>query len=320
MAMVMGVVLPGLIFTAAEKLYLQAEEIPPTESAPTDQTTAQTTPMENRVYRINVQNESSQVEQMDLNTYIVGVLLGELPSDFDIEAMKAQAVVARTYALKRQSSTQKHSGAVCMDSACCQAYCEIVDYLAKGGKQETIDKVTSAVNATAYQVLTYNNQLIEATYYSCSGGRTEDEVAVWGEEITYLQSVDSPGEEQAVHYTDSVQFTKQEFANRLHINPKEQLTTWFGNVTYTDGGGVDTIVIGGKTFKGTDLRKLLGLRSTAFTITAIGDSVHVTTKGFGHRVGMSQYGAEAMAVRGESYGQILFHYYPGTELTDYTQN
>ena len=143
---------------------------------------------------------------------------------------------------------------------------------------------------------------------------------MWGEEIPYLQSVDSPGEEQAVHYTDSVQFTKQEFANRLHINPKEQLTTWFGNVTYTDGGGVDTIVIGGKTFKGTDLRKLLGLRSTAFTITAIGDSVHVTTKGFGHRVGMSQYGAEAMAVRGESYGQILFHYYPGTELTDYTQN
>lgn len=319
-AIALGIILPAVIFTVAEKRHLRTKEDPSIPSAPTEQSTEQTTPQQSAGYRINVQNTSSQIEKMDLNTYIIGVLLGELPADFDEETMKAQAVVARTYALKRQSTNQKHSGAVCMEAACCQAYCGIDDYLSKGGKQETVDKVTSAVNATAYQVLTYDNQLIEATYFSCSGGRTEDAVAVWGEEIPYLQAVDSPGEEEAAHYTDSAIFQKEEFANLLQISPKGQPATWFGEITYTNGGGVDTIVIAGKTFQGTDLRKLLGLRSTVFTITAIGNSVYIVTKGFGHRVGMSQYGAEAMAVRGETYLQILSHYYPGTELKDYMQN
>ncbi len=319
-AFVLGFVLPGLIFSVAEKWHLLSEKNGSDKISSTEQSNAQTTPHQPGRYKINVQNTSSQVVEMDLDTYIVGVLLGELPADFDVETMKAQAVVARTYALKRQATAQKHNGAVCMESACCQAYCAIEEYLAKGGRQETVDKAKSAVNATAHQVLTYNNQLIEATYFSCSGGKTEDAMAVWGAEIPYLQAVDSPGEEQATHYTDSVQFSKQEFANLLQINPQGQLATWFGKVTYTNGGGVDTIVIADKTFKGTDLRKLLGLRSTAFTITPIGDSVHIMTKGFGHRVGMSQYGAEAMAVRGENYEQILSHYYPGTKLKEYTQN
>lgn len=320
MAFVMGIVLPGVVFSVAEKWNLSTHEKPPVQTSPTEQSNVQTKPQQSGEYQINVQNAASEMELMDLNTYVVGVLLGELPADFDAEAMKAQAVVARTYALKRQSTAQKHSGAVCMESACCQAYCGIEDYLAKGGKQETVDKVTAAVNATAYQILTYHDQLIEATYFSCSGGRTEDAMAVWGAQIPYLQAVDSPGEERAAHYTDTVQFTKEAFAKLLGINLKGQPATWFGNVTYTNGGGVDTIVIAGKTFQGTDLRKLLGLRSTAFTITPIGDSVHIMTKGFGHRVGMSQYGAEAMAVKGASYVQILSHYYPGTELKDYGQN
>lgn len=320
MAFVLGLALPGLIFSVAEKWYLHKDKRPPIQTSPTESSNMQTLPQYSVEHKINVQNDASEIEAMDLNTYVVGVLLGELPADFDEETMKAQAVVARTYALKRQSTAQKHSGAVCMDSVCCQAYCGIDDYLAKGGRQETVDKVTSAVNETAYQILTYHNQLIEATYFSCSGGRTEDAVAVWGAEIPYLQAVDSPGEEQAAHYTDSVRFTKQEFAKLLGIDPKGQLATWFGSVTYTNGGGVDTIVIAGKTFPGTDLRKVLGLRSTAFTITPIGDSVHIVTKGFGHRVGMSQYGAEAMAVRGANYAQILSHYYPETVLKDYGQN
>ena len=320
MAFILGFVLPGVIFSVAEKLYLHTDKRPPVHTSPTESGNMQTYPQQSGNHNINVQNTALEIETMDVNTYVVGVLLGELPADFDAETMKAQAVVARTYALKRQLSGQKHSGAVCMDSACCQAYCGIGDFLAKGGRQETVDKVTSAVNETAYQILTYNNQLIEATYFSCSGGRTEDAVAVWGAEIPYLQAVDSPGEEQATHYTDSVRFTKREFAELLGINPKGQLVTWFGNITYTNGGGVDTIVIGGKTFLGTDLRKLLDLRSTAFTITPMEDTVQIVTKGFGHRVGMSQYGAEAMAAGGANYEQILSHYYPGTELKDFGQN
>ena len=316
----LGIILPGLIFAVAEKLDLQAKENPDALTSPTEKRGEQTTLQQSQEYRINVLNTSSVIEDMELNTYIVGVLLGELPADFDVETMKAQAVVARTYALKRQQTGQKHNGAVCLDSACCQAYCGAADYLAKGGSQVTVDKVTAAVNATAYQILTYQDRLIEATYFSCSGGRTEDAVAVWGEEIPYLQAVDSPGEEQAEHYTDAVKFSKQELATLLQISSKGQLATWFGDITYTNGGGVDTIVIAGKTFKGTELRKLLGLRSTAFTVTVVGDSVHIVTKGFGHRVGMSQYGAEAMAVRGENYANILSYYYPGTELKDYGQN
>ena len=320
MAFLLGIVVPGVIFSGAEKWYLAKKDKSYAQTFPTEQREEHTIPQQSGEYRINVRNTASSIEEMDLNTYIIGVLLGELPADFELEAMKAQAVVARTYALKRQLSGQKHSGAVCMDSACCQAYCGVDDYLARGGRQETIEKVVSAVNATEYQTLTYKNQLIEATYFSCSGGRTEDALAVWGAEIPYLQAVDSPGEEEAVHYTDSVEFSKQEFADLLQISPNGQLATWFGKITYTNGGGVDTIMIAGKTFQGVQLRKLLGLRSTAFSITVKGDSVHIVTKGFGHRVGMSQYGAEAMAAKGEKYTQILSHYYPGTELKDRRQN
>lgn len=320
MAFLLGIAIPGVIFSVAEKWYLAKMDKQHTQTLPSEQREELTIPQQPGSYRIKVCNTVSSTEEMELNDYIVGVVLGELPADFESETMKAQAVVARTYALKRQQSEQKHGGAVCMDSACCQAYCSVDDYLANGGRQETIEKVVSAVNATEHQVLTYKNQLIEATYFSCSGGRTEDALAVWGAEIPYLQAVDSPGEEEAVHYTDTVEFSKQEFANLLKISQRGQLSTWFGKVTYTNGGGVDTIVIAGKTFHGVQLRKLLGLRSTAFAITVKDDQVHIATKGFGHRVGMSQYGAEAMAAKGEKYMQILSHYYPGTELNEWRQN
>ena len=162
--------------------------------------------------------------------------------------------------------------------------------------------------------------MIEATYFSCSGGRTEDAVAGWGTDIPYLQAVDSPGEEQAKHFTDSVLFTAKEFAACLGANLSGAPAKWLGSVTYTQGGGVATMVIGGKTYSGVDLRRKLGLRSTAFSMMAVGDQIHITTKGFGHRVGMSQYGAEAMAVAGSSYKAILQHYYPGVVLDILQEN
>ena len=137
-------------------------------------------------------------------------------------------------------------------------------------------------------------------------------MAVWGTDYPYLRATDSPGEEGAAHYTDTVTFTVAEFAEKLGI---AQVT--LGNATYTAGGGVNTISIGGKEFKGTQVRTLLGLRSTAFTIELSGERVTVTTKGFGHRVGMSQYGADAMALEGKSYREILAHYYQGTALTHF---
>lgn len=254
--------------------------------------------------------------QMDLEQYLVGVVLREMPVDFELEAQKAQAVVARTYALRTCEKGSKHDGlgGVCTDSACCQAYLDPQKFLASGGSREALEKVNQAVEETAGQVLTYEGKLIDATYFSCSGGMTEDAAAVWGADIPYLRATESPGEEGASHYMDSVSFTAKEFQELLDVSLEGASSAWFGKTRYTPGGGVDTMEIGGVAYKGTTLRKLLGLRSTAFTMTAVGDTVIITTKGYGHRVGMSQYGAEAMAVSGSGYSDILAHYYNGTTL------
>ena len=172
----------------------------------------------------------------------------------------------------------------------------------------------NAANQTAGQILTYGDAPIEATYFSCSGGRTEDAVAVWGTEFSYLKSVESPGEEEAAHYRDEQRFSGETFSDKLGLSLTGDPAGWFGKTTYTAGGGVDTMQIGGATFRGTELRSRLGLRSTAFSIATEDGQIVITTKGFGHRVGMSQYGANAMASDGYSYQQILEHYYSGTTL------
>ena len=166
-------------------------------------------------------------------------------------------------------------------------------------------------------VLTFEGNLIEAPYFSCSGGTTEDAVAVWGTDVAYLQSVSSPGEEHATHYSDTVIFTPEEFAKALDLDVQGDIdpNSWLGDVTYTQGNGVDTMEICGKIFRGTELRKLLDLRSTSFTVNGESDRLIIVTRGFGHRVGMSQYGADAMAVNGSTFDEILAHYYQGTELT-----
>lgn len=254
--------------------------------------------------------------QMPREAYIAGVLLAELPADFETQTKMAQAVVARTYALRTARKDGKHSGSVCTDSACCQGYIGFDAYLESGGSEEAVESARQAAQETRGQVLTYEGDLIEATYFSCSGGYTEDAAAVWGADVPYLQAVQSPGEEQASHYTDTVQLSLADFAAALNLT--KQKAAQLGPVSYTEGGGVASMRIGGKEFTGTQLRGLLSLRSTAMQITVVGDTVTITTRGFGHRVGMSQYGADAMAVLGSSYAEILSHYYPGTviETTD----
>lgn len=303
MALVMGMLLPGIVVDFGIRQKMQ-QEIPETTAPPAVNETV-SIPMHFR--------QGDEVTEMNMDAYLVGVLLAEMPAGFETEAFKAQAVVARTYALKASVTGGKHGdGSVCGDSYCCQAYISEQDYLNKGGTQQTIEKISGAVLSTSGQVLTYEGQLIEATYFSCSGGSTEDAVAVWGTDFPYLRATDSPGEENAAHYSDTVSFTLTEFSQKLGISLSG--TGWLGMATYTAGGGVNTIFIGGKEFKGTEIRTLLGLRSTNFEIMPEGQTVAVKTKGFGHRVGMSQYGADAMAVSGNTYEQILAHYYHGTTL------
>lgn len=253
---------------------------------------------------IRVLQDNGDVMTMELEEYLIGVVLGEMPAEFEPEALKAQAVVARTYTLRMCSNSRKHPNAdVCVQSNCCQGY-----------REGESDRIRAAVESTAGQVLTYGGVLIEATYFSSAGGRTEDAVAVWGSDVPYLQSTDSPEEGYSEQYLETVTMTAAEFEAALGISLEGPCETWLGEVNYTAGGGVGTMVIGDAVFKGTELRKLLGLRSTAMIMTAVGEHITITTRGFGHRVGMSQYGAEAMAVNGATYEEILAHYYHGTTL------
>ena len=255
-----------------------------------------------------------EILEMQMEDYLTAVLLAEMPGSFHMEAKMAQAVVARTYALRTIAKSDKHSQAVCGDSTCCQGFRLPGDYIKAGGTQETVDQARLAVRQTAGFVLTYAGDLIDATYFACSGGYTEPAVAVWGTDVPYLQAVPSPGEESAAHYTDTVTVTPSEFAHALERELTGSPTGWFGPVTYTQGGGVAYITVAGVRYSGKELRALLNLRSTAFTITATDTQIQFVTRGHGHRVGMSQYGAQAMALNGSTWRQILEHYYPGTEV------
>ena len=312
-AFLMGLVVPGTLLGIA----VSFADDPPEEAEATQPLSVQITEPAPAVM-IPVQDAEGTVSEMGLNEYLTGVLLAEMPASFEQEAKKAQAVVARTYTIRAFEGASKHdSAAVCMESSCCQGYISAEDYLAKGGTQEAVDAARDAVAQTGDYVLTYNGNLIEATYFSCSGGSTEDAVAVWGTDVPYLKATSSPGEESAAHYTDTVTFTAEEFASALALDLQGDPEGWLGPVTYTAGGGVDTMLIGGISFEGTALRKILDLRSTAFTMTAGEDSITITTRGYGHRVGMSQYGADAMAAQGSGFDEILAHYYQGTSLVSW---
>ena len=240
-------------------------------------------------------------QTMNLEEYITGVVLGEMPVSFDTDALKAQAVATRTYTLQQLAAGKSLSD----DPSVCQAFVP-----ADTASAENLQKVQKAVRETAGEVLTYDGNLITATYFSCSGGKTEDASAVWGGNVPYLKSVESPGEEFASVFESTVTVSPEEFQNTLGISD-----TGISAITYTPGGGVETITFGDTTFYGTDLRDLFSLRSTMFSLEITGDAAVFSVRGNGHRVGMSQYGAQAMAEQGNDYRDILKWYYTGVEIT-----
>ncbi len=310
-AVVMGLILPGILMNFAVMLLDR-----PSESLPQVPPAFQETIPETVSIPMYLRTSGGAVQEMDLNTYLVGVVLAEMPASFEMEALKAQAVAARTYTRKAAQTGGKHGdGSVCSRSACCQAYIASEEYLAKGGTQENLDKVYTAVTETSGYVLTYEGELIEATYFSSSGGWTEDAAAVWGTDYPYLQSVASPGEEAAGYDVDTVTYTSRQFQNALGVILEGSPYAWFGAMERTEGGGVASVEIGGIVYTGAQLRSLLGLRSTAFTVQTGQEEIIITTRGYGHRVGMSQYGADAMAMQGSTFREILQHYYQDTELT-----
>lgn len=313
LSLLTGLVLPALLLAAA--VYLRpGETAPPDATAPT--APPPTAPPVHTTLHVQL---GEQVTVMPLSDYLLGVVLAEMPTDFEDEAIKAQTVVSATYALRREENGSAHPGAaVCTSPGCCQAYKDPEAFLAQGGSEQQLERVQNLIAQVGGQVLTYDGDLIEATFFSCSGGYTEDAVAVWGGDVPYLQAVPSPGEEFSRHYTDVTVFTAEDFAARLGIDPAGSPETWFSPPSYTEGGGIDTVTIGGVVFTGRQLREKLGLKSTDIEFAPDASSVTVTTHGYGHRVGMSQYGAQAMALSGSTYDEILAHYYPGTALEPYS--
>lgn len=307
-SLLMGLILPGILLNTADYILNHQKDTPQVQ-----ETVPETTEVSAHV-PVMIRKEDAPNVQMDLEEYLVGVVLAEMPASFELEALKAQAIAARTYTRKVLETGGKHGdGSLCTKPSCCQAYISEDDYLIQGGIEEGVEKIQSAVTSTAGCVLIYQGELIEATYFSCSGGTTEDAAAVWGTDFPYLQSVPSPGEESAAHYTDTVVFSKQEFQNALGRILQGAPASWFGPVAYTEGGGVASMIIGEESYTGTQLRSLLNLRSTNFTVEAE-ENIRITTYGYGHRVGMSQYGADAMAVSGSTCEEILAHYYPGAAM------
>ncbi len=270
---------------------------------------------------------TGEVEELTLDTYLYGVVSSEMPASFEKEALKAQAVVARTYTIyKIQNNSQKHEGAdICDNSACCQAWISKEDRLAKweeSTREEYWNKIVTAVEETKGKIITYEGKPINAFFHANSGGKTETTLNVWGGSgYPYLQTVATAGEEGYTQYQSEVICTKQEFTDKIKEKHSD-FTIDFSQANciqvleYTDGDRVKTIQIGNLRLSGVEIRTIFGLRSANFTITIEGDNIKFSVLGYGHGVGMSQTGADSMAKAGSDYVEIIKHFYTGVEVED----
>ncbi len=253
------------------------------------------------------------------NEYLTGVVAAEMPALFEKEALKAQAVAARTYAMYTHSDT--HTEDVCTDPGHCQAYYTKEDMALAWGNDFNfyLDKISSAVKETENELITYNSEPIMAVFHSMGGGKTENSLDVWGNAVPYLVSVESPGEDEAANYFSEKIIPFESFKETfLSHFPNASLTS-FQDISHpllTDGGHVKSMIIGGVSVSGTKMRSMYDLRSTKFTLSEKEGNIVFSVTGYGHGVGMSQYGANAMAKQGKTYKEILSHYYPGTSLTE----
>ncbi|MGE5455987.1 MAG: stage II sporulation protein D [Ignavibacteriales bacterium] len=258
---------------------------------------------------VTVVRSSGIISQIELEEYLIGVVGGEMPASFNIEALKAQAVVARTYTLKRISQ-----GKTLTDTEATQVYKDNTQLQAMwGGSYSTYyNKIKSAVDSTKGQYITYYGNYIDAVYHSTSNGYTEDAVYVWGYNIPYLKSVDSHWDLNASTYLRTVQKTDAEILNVMGINITSDSVIEV--LERSSSNRINKIEIDGNIYSGLDLYKKLGLRSRDFDFEVINGVLNITTRGYGHGVGMSQYGANGMANSGYSYQDIINHYYTNVQI------
>ena len=256
---------------------------------------------------ISVLSREGEIFRMPLESFLAGVVAAEMPASFGEEALAAQAVAARTYILASLAAGGRHEdAAVCCDPACCQAGrdpAELTD--------EARERVRAAVTATAGVALYYKGNLAETPFCSCCGGRTESAAAVWGGERPWLVSVDCPYCGHAPRFASCRVFELEEAAALLGCGEDELRQMKL--LGYTGGGRVDKVELAGRVMTGRELRSALGLDSAAFAWLIQGSRIVVATVGFGHGVGLCQYGADGMARSGAGFRDIVTHYYPGCE-------
>lgn len=271
--------------------------------------------------------ETGNVLEVSVRDYVIGAVCAEMPASFAEEALKAQAVAAHTYACRMAMIAQNTEdpslkGAYFSDDSTKYQAFFTPDEIrtAYGDSYDTYyPKIAAAVDAVLDEVLLYEDMPIIAAFHAMSGGRTESAEHVWGMETPYLVPVDSPSDMEAPLFEQEAVFTSEEVREiltdareslLLHSDPE----TWFSGMECTDSGTVTQIQAGSGLFTGQEIRSLFSLRSAVFTVSYADEKFTFTTKGYGHHVGMSQYGADALAREGKSYREILAHYYPNAEI------
>ncbi|MBE6139399.1 MAG: stage II sporulation protein D [Firmicutes bacterium] len=267
---------------------------------------------QNSVVRV-FDEESNTISYVPIEEYVVGVVAGEMPIEFELEALKAQAVAARSYVMIQMERNIKKDYDV-VDTVMNQVYLD-KEYLITAWKNsytENINKVKTAVLETKGEYISYNDKVAEALFFSTSPGVTENSEDVFTNKVAYLRSVESIWDEISPVYTSNTTYTLKEFYNLLNLDYNEELNIEITNKTST--GRVKKIKINGKELTGSYVCSKLELRSTFFEIIKEDNKIIIKNKGYGHGVGMSQYGAQGMAKAGYTYQDILKHYYTGIEI------
>ena len=265
--------------------------------------------VDNNIY-INVKRSNGSIVKIELEEYVVGVVGAEMPASFNKEALKTQAVIARTYALRANER-----GQILTDNSSTQNYKSDDQLRAMWGSsyQTYYHKIKSAVQETKGVYLTYNNVIIDAVYHSTSNGRTEASEYVWGNAFPYLVSVESPYDTSNSSFSKEVHISYADISRKLGITV--DATSEVQILSKTSGDRIEKISFGGVEFSGVTVRNKLGLRSADFDISKTDTGISFTTRGFGHGVGLSQYGANGMANHGYDWTSILKHYYKGVNLS-----
>ena len=285
---------------------------------------AQPVPLTLQVY----DDEQDAIVPMDLETYVAHVTAAEMPATYELEALAAQAVAARTLAIYKCLSMggggcTAHTGAdVCTESSHCQAFLSDKEMASRWGDDaETyFNRVQQAVNETAGLIICYDGEPIEVLYHAASGGQTEDCANVFSVARPYLVSVSSEGESGSAAEAVTTTFSRQEFVSLINKQypqadlAADQLVSQLAITETSESGRVLTMRVGNTTLTGTQLRKCLSLRSTVLSFRVTDTSVIFTSQGYGHGVGMSQAGAQAMAENGAGFKEILTHYYTGITI------